>query len=348
MTNFYREVQHRAQCGKHALNAVLHFVTRGEWSQLITDRDLCQMMARLPLDTYHRVLQDFFPEVECRYGEDVGAALKSAAAGTTSSASDNTNRSGGGGGRGGVELQNLDWVILLINGHYQQAGFALVTDVEADGPLFTVKGRNSESSKVTVKPAALAGPSLHPAVQRMATLNKSYGVGGSGGGFVSSSASTNVSASSPSTVSEKGGVYVFFDPTCSFPKNAASGLRTCLVHVDRNPYRKICDTAKRSVSPHHREGERKSCAGEAGGAVVPPGNTKTPAGAPEQTLAAAAAVAKTVRTPTGEPVGVEAVRGREVAARPKSGLLNGTVRTQAAYNQLMSKAPDKPRIPFRL
>lgn len=62
MTNtFYRETQTGLQCPKHALNAVVHYVAKGQ-VRIVTDDSVAKAMAKLPLDYYQNVIHEFFPE----------------------------------------------------------------------------------------------------------------------------------------------------------------------------------------------------------------------------------------------------------------------------------------------
>ena len=79
---YYRELQYKTQCPKHALNAVLHYLTKGNWECLINDRATASLLSNLPLDFYHEaVVQTFFPNAECRWGKDVRRAIGKAPVG---------------------------------------------------------------------------------------------------------------------------------------------------------------------------------------------------------------------------------------------------------------------------
>lgn len=73
---YYRESQYRTQCPKHALNGVLHYVTSGDWGTMIRDESTAHAMSKLPLDTFHSILSEYFPTVECKFGKNVGSALR--------------------------------------------------------------------------------------------------------------------------------------------------------------------------------------------------------------------------------------------------------------------------------
>ncbi|CAD7922757.1 unnamed protein product [Amoebophrya sp. A120] len=288
MNNFYKEVQYRSQCGKHALNSVLHFTTKGEWNALITDRDTCQMMARLPLDNYHRVLQDFFPEAECHYGETVEKALASK----------------------DIKLHLLDWVILLANGHYiafvQAAGpknleLAKEAKKKAKEIIAANPGKRKEltdqknnfvqtclrelqavaekQDRTKANPWWVNLDSMSPSKYPQNPDTKEL-LGVHSDDFYDIQTSVtrlpghHAALTSTTCTKQTNGVYVFYDPSYSFPIPSGNfALKASLVTVDRNPYRKIAETDKRSVSPNHRAevsaAERVEAAAE---------NSKTAAG----------------------------------------------------------------------
>lgn len=215
--SFYREVQHRAQCPKHALNSVIHFVSHGNFSKLITEDQTAQLMARLPLDYYHRVIQDFFPEAECRYGETVQAALRSCAA----------------------DIADLDWLIVLVNGHY-------LAFVRAEGPREKDCVRDTKTSASWWVNLDSISPSSYPGSPSTAELLRLKGA-----------AMGCDDADSTVPGSDGSGVYVFFDQTRATPLSAAGYVKGGLFGVDRNANREISETERRSVSPMHgrRRGE---------------------------------------------------------------------------------------------
>ncbi|CAD7948064.1 unnamed protein product [Amoebophrya sp. A25] len=279
------------------------------------------MMMRLPLDYYHRVLQHFFPRVECRYGADVATALATGdrkrnraairaangkeergSSSKNGNASSNTNTSSPAGvkktsstGVGGnsttnnvglgkgdaaqvsaeqqsIDLSQLDWVIVLVNGHY-------LAFVRADGPIQTPE-KGSKSNPLSAKQGMGKNDSKNqwwvnldsmdvssfprqPNTEELknlkgeVTMEQITGRFNSGSpktptrGGTSSNNEKNLSTTEDLDDMNGSGVYVFFDPTCSFPLDASRFVSSCLVHVDRNPLRKISETANRSVSPRH-------------------------------------------------------------------------------------------------
>ena len=88
---------------------------------MIEDDQTAQAMAKLPLDYYQNVIHEFFPECQCRFGLDVGSAIQQ-----------------------GVELHDLDWIIVLVHGHY----FAFVQErgPREPRPHLALKGTSSTSS----------------------------------------------------------------------------------------------------------------------------------------------------------------------------------------------------------